>query len=435
MIKIDSQGAPQVSSPSPLFPISESQGFFLRDGSPSDFSTPKAGRGWALKRLKEGAIGGILSIEFMACKGGIPMSWLRTKHVLFLGLFPFLIGLWGQGQVQALTDDEKNNVSIYQKASPSVVNVISTVITRDFFLNAIPREGSGSGSIIDAKGHVLTNNHVIRDAKKLEVTLADGSKWPATLVGTDPDNDLAVIKIDAPADKLKPIPLGDSQRLQVGQKVLAIGNPFGLGLTLTTGIISSLGRNIRSEVGTMIEDLIQTDASINPGNSGGPLLNSEGEMIGINTAIVSPTGVSVGIGFAIPVNTAKRIIPQLVAKGYVTYPWAGASVQPLFPELARVLKLKVERGAMVIEVTPGGPADKAGLRGGNRQVQAGNVQLTVGGDVITQVDQHEVKDSDDLIKQIRERKPGDVAVLKVLRDGQFKEIKITLQERPRTTRR
>ncbi len=360
---------------------------------------------------------------------------MGTKKITFFLMALLLTGACVLTLAEALTDDEKNNVSIYQKASPSVVNVISTVITRDFFLNAVPREGSGSGSIIDARGHVLTNNHVIRDAKKLEVTLADGSKWPATLVGTDPDNDLAVIKIDAPADKLKPLPLGDSQKLQVGQKVLAIGNPFGLGLTLTTGIISSLGRNIRSEVGTMIEDLIQTDASINPGNSGGPLLNSEGEIIGINTAIISPTGVSVGIGFAIPVNTAKRIIPQLIAKGYVTYPWAGASVQPLFPELAKVLKLKVERGAMVIEVTPGGPADKAGLRGGNRQVQAGNVQLIVGGDVITQVDQHEVKDSDDLIKHIRERKPGDVAVLKVFRDGQFKEVRITLQERPRTTKR
>jgi putative serine protease PepD len=346
-----------------------------------------------------------------------------------------LTGFLGQGQVQALTDDEKNNVNIYQKASPSVVNVISTVITRDFFLNAIPREGSGSGSILDARGHVLTNNHVIRDAKKLEVTLADGSKWPAKLVGTDPDNDLAVIKIEAPADKLKPLPLGDSQKLQVGQKVLAIGNPFGLGLTLTTGIISSLGRNIRSEVGTMIEDLIQTDASINPGNSGGPLLNSEGEIIGINTAIISPTGASVGIGFAIPVNTAKRIIPQLIAKGYVVYPWAGASVQPLFPELAQALKLKAERGAMVIEVTPGGPAEKAGLRGGNRQLQVGNVVIIVGGDVITRIDQSEVKDADDLIKHIRERKPGDAVALKVLRDGQFKEVKITLQERPRATRR
>jgi S1-C subfamily serine protease len=360
---------------------------------------------------------------------------MKCKKIqVFLAMLLF-IGFWGLESALTLTDDEKNNVSIYQKASPSVVNVISTVITRDFFLNAIPREGSGSGSIIDARGHVLTNNHVIRDAKKLEVTLADGSKWPARLVGTDPDNDLAVIKIDAPGDKLKPLPMGDSQRLRVGQKVLAIGNPFGLGLTLTTGIISSLGRNIRSEVGTMIEDLIQTDASINPGNSGGPLLNSEGEIIGINTAIISPTGASVGIGFAIPVNTAKRIVPQLIAKGYVTYPWAGASVQPLFPELARFLKLKVERGAMVIDVTPGGPADKAGLRGGNRQIQTRNLQLIVGGDVITRVDQREVKDADDLIKYIRERKPGDTVTLKVLRDGQFKDLKITLQERPRTIRR
>jgi len=360
---------------------------------------------------------------------------MKCKKIHVFLTILVLFGFFGLKSAPALTDDEKNNVNIYQKASPSVVNVISTVITRDFFLNAIPREGSGSGSFIDARGHVLTNNHVIRDAKKLEVTLADGSKWPAKLVGTDPDNDLAVIKIDAPADKLKPLPLGDSQRLQVGQKVLAIGNPFGLGLTLTTGIISSLGRNIRSEVGTMIEDLIQTDASINPGNSGGPLLNSEGEMIGINTAIISPTGTSVGIGFAIPVNTAKHIIPQLIAKGYVVYPYAGAAVQPLFPELAKLLKLKVERGAMVIEVTPGGPAEKAGLRGGNRQFQAGNVQLIVGGDVITRVDQREVKDADDLIKYIRERKPGDAVTLKILRDGQFMEVNITLQEKPRTTRR
>jgi putative serine protease PepD len=204
------------------------------------------------------------------------MFQFRIKPLFFLTLFSFLIGLWGQGEAQALTDDEKNNVNIYQKASPSVVNVISTVITRDFFLNAIPREGSGSGSFIDARGHVLTNNHVIRDAKKLEVTLADGSKWPAKLVGTDPDNDLAVIKIDAPADKLKPLPLGDSQRLQVGQKVLAIGNPFGLGLTLTTGIISFWVRNIRSEVGTMIEP--HSDRRLHqPGNSGGPLEFGRGD--------------------------------------------------------------------------------------------------------------------------------------------------------------
>jgi len=363
------------------------------------------------------------------------MSRVKEKKIFWLMVSLFLLGVLGWDRAVALTDDEKINVSVYQKASLSVVNVISTVITRDFFLNPIPREGSGSGSIIDTQGHILTNNHVIRDAQKLQVTLGDGSKWPAKLVGADPDNDLAVIKIDAPAEKLKPLPMGDTRKLQVGQKVLAIGNPFGLGLTLTTGIISSLGRTIRSEVGSMIEDIIQTDASINPGNSGGPLLNSSGEMIGINTAIISPTGGSVGIGFAIPVNTANRIVPQLISRGYVVYPYAGATVQPLFPELAKVLKLKVERGAMVIDVAPGSPADKAGLQGGNQQIQVGNVQLIVGGDVIVQVDQYEVKDGDDLIKHIRERKPGDVVTLKILRNGQFKEVKITLQERPRAAQR
>jgi len=335
----------------------------------------------------------------------------------------------------ALTEDEKNNVAIYQKVSPSVVNVISSVITRDFFLNPVPREGSGSGSVIDSKGYILTNNHVIKDAQKLEVTLADGSRWPAKLIGADPDNDLAVIKIDAPASKLKPLPWSDSQKLQVGQKVLAIGNPFGLGLTLTTGIISSLGRTIRSEVGTQIEDVIQTDASINPGNSGGPLLSSDGEMIGINTAILSPTGVSVGIGFAIPVNTAKRIVPQLISKGYVSYPYVGATVQPLFPPIVKMLKLDVEKGAMVVEVTPGGPADKAGLKGGNRQVQAGNILITVGGDVITHVDQKEVKDAEELIKTIREKNIGDTVVLKIIRDGKPRDLKLTLQERPKNFRR
>jgi S1-C subfamily serine protease len=367
-------------------------------------------------------------------KGGMEMIGNpRIRPAVFF-LF-FLAWTLISSSAAALTDDEKNNVAVYQKASPSVVNVISSVITRDFFLNPVPREGSGSGSVIDSKGYVLTNNHVIKDAQKLEVTLGDGSKWPAKLIGADPDNDLAVIKIEAPAARLRPLPWSDSQKLQVGQKVLAIGNPFGLGLTLTTGIISSLGRTIRSEVGTQIEDVIQTDASINPGNSGGPLLSSDGEMIGINTAILSPTGVSVGIGFAIPVNTAKRIVPQLISKGYVSYPYVGATVQPLFPQIAKMLKLDVEKGAMVVEVTPGGPADKAGLKGGNRQVQAGNILITVGGDVITHVEQKEVKDAEELIRTIREKNIGDTVALKVIRDGKPREVKLTLQERPRNFRR
>jgi putative serine protease PepD len=301
----------------------------------------------------------------------------------------------------------------------------------DFFFNAFPTQGSGSGSIIDTKGQILTNHHVVANAQKLEVTLADGSKWPAKLIGSDPDSDLAVIKIDAPKEKLKVIPMGDSKNLKIGQKVLAIGNPFGLQRTLTTGIVSSLGRTIRSESGTLMEDIIQTDAAINPGNSGGPLLNSEGEIIGINSAIISPSGGSVGIGFAIPVNTARKVVPQLIAKGYVSYPWIGATIQSLIPEVANFLKIKVERGAMIAEVVKGGPADKAGLKAGTQRVQVGNMIVIAGGDIVVKADQHDVKTNDELIRYIREKKPGDAILLKVFRKGNFEEVKVTLGERPR----
>jgi putative serine protease PepD len=251
------------------------------------------------------------------------------------------------------------------------------------------------------------------------------------LIGSDPDNDLAVIKIDAPKEKLKVISMGDSGNLRIGQKVLAIGNPFGLQRTLTTGIISSLGRTIRSEVGTLIEDVIQTDAAINPGNSGGPLLNSDGEIIGINSAIISPSGGSVGIGFAIPVNTAKRVVPELISKGYVSYPWIGATIQTLIPEVAKYLKLKIERGAMIVEAVKGGPAEKAGLKGGDQRVQVGNMIVIAGGDIVVKADQHDVKTHDELIRYIREKKPGDTILLKVFRKGNFEEVKVLLGERPR----
>ena len=237
-----------------------------------------------------------------------------SKRFSILVLF-LVVTLFSAEQVfsAALTEEERNNIAVYEKVADGVVNVTSTAVQMDFFFNAFPTQGSGSGSIINAKGYILTNHHVVADAQKLEVTLADGSKWPAKLIGSDPDNDLAVIKIDAPKEKLKVVSMGDSKNLRIGQKVLAIGNPFGLQRTLTTGIISSLGRTIRSEAGTLIEDVIQTDAAINPGNSGGPLLNSDGEIIGINSAILSPSGGSVGIGFAIPVNTARRVVPDLLA--------------------------------------------------------------------------------------------------------------------------
>jgi S1-C subfamily serine protease len=346
-------------------------------------------------------------------------------------LFLVLISLFTVKQAFSVTEDEKNNIAVYEKVADGVVNITSTAIQMDFFFNAFPTQGSGSGSIIDTKGHILTNHHVVANAQKLEVTLADGSKWPAKLVGSDPDSDLAVVKIDAPKEKLRVIPMGDSKNLRIGQKVLAIGNPFGLERTLTTGIISSLGRTIRSEMGTLMEDIIQTDAAINPGNSGGPLLNSDGEIIGINSAIVTPSGGSVGIGFAIPVNTAKRVVPELVAKGYAIYPWIGATIQPLFPEVAKFLKLKVERGAMIAEVVKGGPADKAGLKGGNQRVQVGNMIVAVGGDIVVKADQHDVKTHDELIRYIREKRPGDTILLKVFRKGNFEEVKVILGERPR----
>lgn len=352
---------------------------------------------------------------------------LRRLTVIIFGL---ILSLWSTLGF-CITEDEKNNIAVYEKAADGVVNITSIAVQLDFFFNPFPTQGSGSGSIIDLKGHILTNHHVVANAQKLEVTLADGSKWPAKLVGSDPDNDLAVIKIDAPREKLKVIPMGDSKNLRIGQKVLAIGNPFGLERTLTTGVISSLGRTIRSDAGYLIEDVIQTDAAINPGNSGGPLLNSEGEIIGINTAIISPSGGSVGIGFAIPVNTAKRVIPELISKGYVSYPYIGATIQSLIPEIAQFLKLKVDRGAMIAEVVKGGPADKAGLKGGTQRVQVGNMIVIVGGDVVVKADQQEIKTHDDLIRYIREKKPGDTILLKVYRKGDFKEIKVTLGERPR----
>ncbi len=345
-------------------------------------------------------------------------------------LLSLLISFWTT-LAFSITEDEKNNIAVYEKAADGVVNVTSIAMQMDFFFNPFPTQGSGSGALIDTKGHILTNHHVVANAQKLEVTLADGSKWPAKLIGSDPDNDLAVIKIDAPREKLKIIPMGDSKNLRIGQKVLAIGNPFGFERTLTTGVISSLGRTIRSEVGTLIEDVIQTDAAINPGNSGGPLLNSDGEIIGINTAIISPTGGSVGIGFAIPINTAKKVIPELISKGYVSYPWIGATIQPLLPEVAKFLKVNVERGAMIAEVVKGGPADKAGLKGGTQRVQVGNMIVIVGGDIIVKADQYEVKTHDDLIRYIREKKPNDVLTLKLIRKGKSEEVKVTLGERPR----
>lgn len=333
---------------------------------------------------------------------------------------------------QASTEDEQNNIKVYEAAAPGVVNITTISVERDFFFNIVPRQGAGSGAIIDSEGYILTNYHVIQDARRLEVTLADSSKWQGKLVGTDPDNDLAVIKIDAPSSKLTVLPMGDSNHLLVGQKVLAIGNPFGLGQTLTTGVISSLGRTLRAQNDTLMEDIIQIDASINPGNSGGPLLDSSGKIIGINTAIFSPTGASVGIGFAVPVNIAKRIIPELIAKGYYAYPWIGVSVTSLLSGDAKALDFAIDRGALIVEVVRGGPAHKAGLRGGNRRVRLGNRILIAGGDVVVAADGEPVNTADELIHIIREKRPGDLLRLEVYRGGLHRrDVLVHLEERPK----
>lgn len=329
----------------------------------------------------------------------------------------------------AIGDDERNNIEIYRAVSPGVVNIRTITPVRDFFA-AYEAEGGGSGSIIDEQGHILTNYHVVQGAERLYVTMADGSAYEAKRIGIDPDSDLAVIKIDAPRKKLTVARMGDSDHLAVGQKVLAIGNPFGIGQTLTQGIISALGRPIRAKNNRLIESAIQTDASINPGNSGGALLNSKGEMIGINSQIISPSEGSVGIGFAIPVNLAKRFIPDMIALGHVVRPYLGITHLRLSPQIARALELEVDSGILVQQTVRGGPADRAGIQGGNRLVRFSNNVFYLGGDVLVELDGEATKSMDDLTRVLNRHRPDDTVKSIVVRQGRRIEVPIKLQENP-----
>ncbi len=346
----------------------------------------------------------------------------------------FVVGimLWflSVHNVEALTDDEETVIRLYEKLSYGVVNIASTVLERDFFFNIVPKRGVGSGAIIDRRGYIITNHHVIEDARKLEVAIANGKKYNARLVGSDPDTDIAVLKVDGLDRDVTVLPMGDSDGLKVGQKVMVIGNPFGLGQTLTTGVISSLGRAIRSPTGTLVEDVIQTDAAINPGNSGGPLIDTSGKIIGIATAIFSPTGASVGIGFAIPINTVKHVVEELVVRGRYDHPWMGATLMTLLPDFAHAFKLNVQQGVMVVEVVPGGPADRAGLKGGTTRALVRNYSLLVGGDIITKVDGKEVREANEVIRLMRRHRPGDTIILEVVRwSGEPARVTIRLGER------
>ncbi len=313
--------------------------------------------------------------------------------------------------------DEQNNIEVYKAMSPGVAFVNTTSYRQDFWGGVQEGKGNGSGSVIDSNGHILTNFHVVEGAQKLSVNFGGDKVYPATYVGGDPDTDLAVIKIDPPAG-LTVVPLGDSDKLVVGQKVLAIGNPFGLDRTLTTGVISGLQRPIRARNNRPIDAAIQTDASINPGNSGGPLLDKFGRMIGINSQILSPAGGSVGVGFAVPVNTAKRVIPQLIQFGEVKRPKLGATLPTVKDLVERGYKLPVAQGLLVYETSPGGPAAIAGLRG----IQPdGSV-----GDIIVAGDGKEFTSLDDLYRLLDKKQFGETIVLSVYRDGKTIEVPVKL---------
>jgi len=331
----------------------------------------------------------------------------------------------------AFSEGERENISIYERLNSAVVNITTEIMAINWFLEPVPQEGSsGSGSIIDVKGFVLTNNHVIQNAHRVFINLSDGSQYEGTIVGVDPENDLAVLKFEPPGNmELRTIPFGDSSNLLVGQKVLAIGNPFALERTLTVGIVSGLGRPIQTSRNRIIRDMIQTDASINPGNSGGPLLDTQGRMIGINTMIYSPSGGSVGIGFAVPVNTAKRVVSELIQYGKVRRGWIDATVVQIFPSLVRYAKLPVDSGLLVSRIRRNGFAERSGLRQGSEPVQYGRSVIYLGGDIIKSVNGIATNSLADLYASLEASRPGDTVPVEIIRGGQQMTLRVTLADR------
>ncbi len=332
--------------------------------------------------------------------------------------------------------EERNNISVYDNTNRAVVNISTEVIAYDWFFDAVPQQkGSGSGSIIDEKGYILTNYHVIRDANRVIVRLYNDKEYEGKVVGIDAENDLALVHFDPQGEKLPTIALGDSGNLKVGQKVLAIGNPFAFERTLTTGTISGLGRPIRNENGLIMQNMIQTDAAINPGNSGGPLLNTKGQMIGVNTMIYSPSGGSVGIGFAVPIDTAKRVLPDLKKYGYVRRGEIDADLISLFPALVRYANLPVRNGLLVSSIKRGGEADKAGLRAGTRDnaLRISNHIIYLGGDIITEINKHPIANAGDYYAAMEQSRPGETVELTIVR-GMKKltlSTKLIQRQRPR----
>src|SRR5262244_2605936 len=353
---------------------------------------------------------------FTTYRGQIETRWLSR---------PGKLEITQAAGSESLDGEEQNNIGVYRKNIDSVVNITSKAVTFDFFYGLVPQEGQGSGFIIDKDGHVLTNYHVIADARTVEVTLHNRKKYRATVVGTDRSHDLAVIQIKAP--DLQAMSLGDSKNLQVGQKVYAIGNPFGLSGTLTSGIVSSI-RPVQEPDGITIDEAIQTDAAINPGNSGGPLLNSHGEVIGINTMIASNVGQNAGVGFAIPINTAKAVLNDLTTLGHVRRPALGVVTIPISPDLADQLGLAADYGLLIVTVVPGGAADRAGLRGGSERAYLGNEPIMIGGDLIVAIEGQDVQDQQQLAQVMNSHRAGDAIKVTVYRGKRKLDFRVTLAE-------
>jgi len=334
-----------------------------------------------------------------------------------------------------VTDEEMFDVAealtiqVYEKVSPSVVHITSKVITMDFFGTQYPAEGTGSGFVIDKQGHIVTNNHVVERAETIEVTLLDKTVAKAEVVGADPLNDLAVIRIDVDPSKLFPVDVNYQGEIKVGQHAIAIGNPFGLDWSLTSGVISSLGRPIQVSSDRVIYNVIQTDAAINPGNSGGPLLNSHGQLIGVNTAIRAGAD---NIGFAIPLSTLRRVVPELIRNGHYPHPWLGVMGYSVFPELARRLSLPADQGVLIARVAEDSPAARGGLHGGSREVVLGNSRLLVGGDIIVGIDDNPIDDNAALREFLETRtQVGQQVKVKFYRGDELGTTDVTLGERSR----
>jgi len=359
--------------------------------------------------------------------------WLQHEHAPNSNLSTNMTSVNGPGGNFQLTEaaaapafdtEEQQNIGVYKKALPSVVNITSTEVAFDFFYGPVPQQGQGSGFVLTKEGLILTNNHVIGNAQRLEVMLSDKHKYKARVLAVDKNHDLALIKIDAPS--LTPVTLSDSRNLMVGQRVYAIGNPFGLNGTMTRGIISAI-RSIRGPQGNPIEDAIQTDAAVNPGNSGGPLLNSRGEVIGITTMIASNgADQSSGIGFAIPINTARAMLDDYAKYGYVRRPTLDIVTLPIGPDIAEQIGLPADYGILIERVLPGGAAEKAGLHGGNQKAYQGNIPVMLGGDLIIAMDGAEITSPQDLSAAMNSHRAGDTVTVTIFRGRKRMEIKVTL---------